>query len=70
MIGCFNPPRSAGSGESLTHAPGGGIRFCFNPPRSAGSGESDQDQFDQYMKLFQSAPERGLRGIARATGSW
>ena len=82
----FNPPRSAGSGESWrgtgefaggpvsirpgARAPGNPRPFPswqktlrFNPPRSAGSGESCVRRRRNFRLMFQSAPERGLRGI-------
>ena len=50
-----------------------GKRMClpkgFNPPRSAGSGESSGvSGIDPAGLLFQSAPERGLRGISSEPG--
>ena len=82
----FNPPRSAGSGEStgaivsadaerVSIRPGARAlgnhrlrppprpRRSFNPPRSAGSGESWPSPPSSWSYSFQSAPERGLRGI-------
>ena len=38
--------------------------MSFNPPRSAGSGESNSSTVSASVVLFQSAPERGLRGIS------
>ena len=62
----FNPPRSAGSGESTTRARTRRRGCCFNPPRSAGSGESCRAVWALDRLIgFQSAPERGLRGIRR-----
>ena len=88
---CFNPPRSAGSGESVLGGKGGLQRMVSIRPGARAPGNRQVRLFatpDQVVSIrpgarapgnpfgprqrlgrlqFQSAPERGLRGILAAT---
>ena len=60
---CFNPPRSAGSGESSVFLGCGSGDRGFNPPRSAGSGESIGNAIGGYPHAV------SIRPGARAPGN-
>ena len=59
----FNPPRSAGSGESPQSVQGGGDRLVSIRPGARAPGNPPLSLPLAAMASFQSAPERGLRGI-------
>ena len=67
---CFNPPRSAGSGESYRVGPGRLWRHVSIRPGARAPGNQAAAVDVALESWFQSAPERGLRGIGhRAVGN-